>query len=727
MNRNITKQETENMDIKEVCLDILRDLYSASRQLMMYPMGHPVTNDTLLKPLDRLNAIFSFKKSFVIQVYNGRLVCEGLLLENTVFVEGLIHDFEKHDIAALEFTSDLILGDLYHFLNGLLEGKSPAEDYFSKFIEKMNIKTIRINNPKPSTLFDFDDTMIGLPNKKFELYDRIREILNNKTKSVIDFYLGKIKNDNDIAMLLKMDLRLAFLENHFAFTVSSMTEKQALEIFKQVIYSTNWLGVSADKQALDGINRLWRDYAGQSEDVSILLPVYDIFKSVGATDAVLESVFDKATLIKLNAVRDAEEMVESLKSNQAREIDFQILRKTVFKLAADKYSRPLEQLMSQLLKSLSSLVLDTRQRSLRLSIETIETLTDGVFWDIYSNVVKEALRLSFLGRTGTEMIELIGWIVEKSSEHSRWEELKICAQALQTIAGQSTNEKNKFASDKLAELAESPIINDILVDAVLSGKGGTELYDAISIIASKKIAAVLVEKIDTPDKTVRARIIKSLTLMGKESGPEVIKKLAEIVSAGESYDDNSWYKLRNILRVTGKIKYLEALPYFDVLTRWKQTRIKLELISACESMESSATGVLLSKLATDEDREVRKAAIIALGMSGHPDMLKYLRSLLNTLTSERELVVVAIGRIGGINARDILIELYENPNIYKNLDISKKEEQKIKVAILKSLSVIGDDVSKSKIELYSKKGKNKFFKKDVLSETALFLINGHKE
>jgi len=727
MNRNITKQETENMDIKEVCLDILRDLYSASRQLMMYPMGHPVTNDTLLKPLDRLNAIFSFKKSFVIQVYNGRLVCEGLLLENTVFVEGLIHDFEKHDIAALEFTSDLILGDLYHFLNGLLEGKSPAEDYFSKFIEKMNIKTIRINNPKPSTLFDFDDTMIGLPNKKFELYDRIREILNNKTKSVIDFYLGKIKTDNDIAMLLKMDLRLAFLENHFAFTVSSMTEKQALEIFKQVIYSTNWLGVSADKQALDGINRLWRDYAGQSEDVSILLPVYDIFKSVGATDAVLESVFDKATLIKLNAVRDAEEMVESLKSNQAREIDFQILRKTVFKLAADKYSRPLEQLMSQLLKSLSSLVLDTRQRSLRLSIETIETLTDGVFWDIYSNVVKEALRLSFLGRTGTEMIELIGWIVEKSSEHSRWEELKICAQALQTIAGQSTNEKNKFASDKLAELAESPIINDILVDAVLSGKGGTELYDAISIIASKKIAAVLVEKIDSPDKTVRARIIKSLTLMGKESGPEVIKKLAEIVSAGESYDDNSWYKLRNILRVTGKIKYLEALPYFDVLTRWKQTRIKLELISACESMESSATGVLLSKLATDEDREVRKAAIIALGMSGHPDMLKYLRSLLNTLTSERELVVVAIGRIGGINARDILIELYENPNIYKNLDISKKEEQKIKVAILKSLSVIGDDVSKSKIELYSKKGKNKLFKKDVLSETALFLINGHKK
>jgi len=727
MNRNILKPTIEDIDIKEVCLDILRDLYSASRQLIMYPMGHPITNDTLIKPLNRLNTIFSFKKSFVIQVYNGRLVCEGLLLENIVFVEGLIRDFEKHDIAVVEFSSELILADLYHFLSGLLEGKSPAEDYFSRFLEKKGITTIRINKAKPSTLFDFDDTLIGLPNKRFMLYDRIREILNKNTQSVIDYYLGKINSDYDAAALLGVDLRLAFLDDHFAFSVSSMTEEQALEIFSQVIYSTNWLGVSTDKQALDGISRLWRDYAGLSEDVSILLPIYDIFKSVGATDTVLESVFDKGTILKLKAVRDAEEIVELLKSNQAREIDFQELRKTVFKLASDKYSQPLEQLIGQLLKSLSSMVLDTRQRSLRLSAEAIGTLIDGAFWDIYSDVVKETLRLAFIGRTGFEMIEFIGWNAEKSAEASRWEELKICAQTLQTIAGPSTDEKNKLAHDKLAELAESPIINDILVDAVLSGKGGTELYEAISIIASQKVAAVLVEKIDSPDKTIRVRIIKSLTLMGKEIGPEVIKKLAEIVSAGESDDDNSWYRLRNLLRVIGKIKYIEALPYFDVLTRWRQTRIKLELISACESMGSSATGVLLTKLAMDEDLEVRKAAIIALGMSGHPDMLKYLRSLFNTLTSERYLIVIAIGRIDGFSARDMLIEFYENPDIYKNLNITKKEEQKIKVAILRSLSAIGDDVSKSKIELYSKKGKNKLFKKDVLSETAMFLINAHKK
>ena len=112
MNRNISKPTIEEIDIKEVCLDIHRDLYSASRKLIMDTMGHPKTNETLIKPLNSLNTIFSFKKSFVMQVYNGRLVCEGLLLENIIFVEGLIRDFEKHDIAVVEFSSELILADL---------------------------------------------------------------------------------------------------------------------------------------------------------------------------------------------------------------------------------------------------------------------------------------------------------------------------------------------------------------------------------------------------------------------------------------------------------------------------------------------------------------------------------------------------------------------------------------------------------------------------------------
>jgi hypothetical protein len=104
-----------------------------------------------------------------------------------------------------------------------------------------------------------------------------------------------------------------------------------------------------------------------------------------------------------------------------------------------------------------------------------------------------------------------------------------------------------------------------------------------------------------------------------------------------------------------------------------------------------------------------------------------LRRLFDDARSDKVLLIAAIGRIDGSQARDILIDLYEDENIYTGLGISKKDEQNIKVAILKALSKIGDDVSRSKMALYSSSGKSKLFKKDILSQTAAILLGGNKK
>jgi len=215
--------------------------------------------------------------------------------------------------------------------------------------------------------------------------------------------------------------------------------------------------------------------------------------------------------------------------------------------------------------------------------------------------------------------------------------------------------------------------------------------------------------------------------MGKGIGPEVTRGLAELVTKGETDDDGTWFKLRNLLRVLGKIQYIEALPYFDILAGWNQGRLKHEIISAYESIKSSSTGAILSKLALDSDREVSKSAVIAMGSSGHPDMIKILRVLFDNEEIDRELVISSLGRIGGLQARNMLIDLYENENLYNDLKVGKKEKQKIQIAILKALSKIGDDVSKSKIELYVAKHKSTFFKKDAIAETAAVLLDKIKK
>jgi len=721
---SITKQD--DFDVKTACLDILRDMYSASRKLMLYPIDHPIANETLKKPLERLNDIFTYKKSFIIQTYNNRLVAEGLLLEENVFVNGLLMDLTKHNISSVEMTSDLGIGDLFHLLSKLIEDKNPIKDYIEKYLTSKDITTIILNKTNSHTLYNFEDTEIGVRKPNFILTDRIKEILLNDPETVASYYLGDITSDEDVIVKTGVDFRYHFLKDHFGAIIAVMPEDKALSIFRKVIFSANWLDETVNESVLGGLQQLWQDFAGRSEDVSILLPIYDIFKSVGAPEGVLESVFNKGALLKLSAVRNAEEFVFHLKRSQAREIDFQLLRKTVFKLATDSFSQPLENLLGQLLKSLQAKDLDTRQRGLRLTIEALQTLTDGSFWEISSAFIKEILRLSLAPDPGPEVIELIKWVVENSAENSRWEELKICGQTLKSLAGNSSDHCRKLAEDHLKDFAESSIMNDILVEAVISGKGDADLYQAIAILGSSQIAQALIEKIDAADKAVRARVIKALTSMGRTIGPEITKALAKIISDGEVNEEINWYKTRNILRVIGQIKYAEALPYYEIMAGWNQSRVKLEIVRSCETMAIPATGSILSKLGVDNEAEIRKAAVIALGLSGHPDMLKYLRRLFDDARSDKVLLVAAIGRIDGSVARDILIDIYENENIFSGLGIGKKEEQNIKVAILKALSKIGDDVSQSKMALYSSGRRTKLFKKDVLSQTAAILLSGTK-
>ncbi len=455
----------KDIDIKQMSLDILRDLYSASRKLMMYPIDHPVTNETLKKPLATLNDLFTFKRSFVINMYNNRLAAEGLLLEDAVYVNGMIQDLSRHDIQSVAFEYNVTPGDLFNFLTRLIESKNPINDYIENSLKKMNIKTIHINDDSSSTLFNFNDTVIGNQNFDYRLHGRLIEIIKSNPDAILGYYHDIIKYDDDIKMSLGIDLRYNSLKNIFPETLAAMDEDNVLDLFQKALYSSDWLDESIDSRKLKGISRLWQDYAATSEDVSILLPVYVIFKSVGVTDELLEKIFDRGALIKLKAVRDAEEFIELLKTSKAKEINFEHLRKTVFKLATDSHSNPLEKLLKQLIRGVTSEVLDTRQRSLRLSIEALQTLSDGSFWEIYSAFIREVLRIMHKPSAGQELIELIGWVIENSAENGRWEELKICIQTLRGLSREENDIRSAKAMSKLNELMDSSIMTDILTDA----------------------------------------------------------------------------------------------------------------------------------------------------------------------------------------------------------------------------------------------------------------------
>lgn len=714
----------EDIDIKRISLDIIRDFYSASRKLVMYPLGHPNTNDTLKKAVESLNEIFAIKRSFVIQTFGSRLIAEGILLEENVFVNGLLLDLKKHNINCVVFNSDLLLGDLYHFLSKLVEPKSPIEDHFQKFLNNQKVKTIAVNIPEPKTLYNFDETAIGAANAKFSLLEHLKALICARPDLTVAYYLGQLTNDEQVAEKIKIDLRFSFIKSRLPAIIITLPQNQLLDIYKQLIYSSNWLGQEIDSDSLKGLKLLWDDYFPESPDYSILVPVYQTLKEVGAPRNLLGSIFDKAALSRILPLIDADDIIELLKTNQTRKIDFNYLKKTIFRLATDSNLGQLELLLKQLLNSFASTNSDTRQRSLRLAMAAVDALVEGNFWNIFQNFVKDMLRQGMSRQAGQEIIELIERVAEKTANGSRWQELKLSLQALRGISCETGNPKAPEAQSRLQILATSQVMSDILVEAVMSAKGGAELYESIATLGSPRIAKLLIEKIDAPDKAVRARIIKALVGMGKEAGQPVTEALAAIVTKGESEDDSIWHRLRNLMRVAGMVKYIESLPYFEIMSNWKQKRIKLEVVAAIESMHSALTGAILSKLAVDPDSDIRKAAIVAMGMTGHPDMVSYIKNLIGHPQVDLILIVAALGRIGGQKSRDVLIDLYENDRFFVVNKFSSKDEESAKMAIIRAMANIGDDVAKSKVELYSRQwlSKGKPAKSDFLSNTARILL-----
>ena len=203
------------VDIKILSLDILRDLYGSSRRLSMYPLGHPVTQETLKKPLSALNKIFAFKHSFAIELFKSNLLAEGILIEDTIYASGLAMDMKKHSINNVVFTSSANIGDLYHFLSLLATRPEQNRETFDRELQARNVTCIKVNVQRVHNLFRFDRVEMANEASRFLLPDRIRTILSRKPEIIVTFYLGRLKNDEDVLNLIDVDLRLGYLSGHF--------------------------------------------------------------------------------------------------------------------------------------------------------------------------------------------------------------------------------------------------------------------------------------------------------------------------------------------------------------------------------------------------------------------------------------------------------------------------------------------------------------------------------
>lgn len=717
------------MDIKKLSLDILRDIYGGSRRLSMYPLGHPVTQETLKKPMELLNSLFSFKHSFNIEFFKGRLLAEGILLDDTVYVSGLSLDMKKHKLFNIAIYSHIQIGDLYNFLSILVSKPGPEKDSMAQFLKSKNINSIEVNIKKPLNLFHFEGADLPVEKSEKSLRRRAKNVISRDPSIIAAYYMGRIKNDDDILKYINIDFRLNFLSNHFREALLALGNESASKLLEDIVFTTNWLDDDFDVKTIEGLKRLFSDYLSHQEDNKALTEIHELFKKVGTPEIIMNQIFDQSRAIKLRTFQESEKIINTLKFADPSQIEPDNLKKTVFKLASAGQKEYLFDIIDQLMKSLSGGAKTIRQQGLHLLTLAGEVISGGGFYDEFETLCRDSVKQALMHEDTFESTELTIQLAWQALKKKRWGEFKFLVRMLKGMFEDDMQPKSKqeLVLEGITEIGESHLLSEAVYE-LLEGNWKDDtgyFFEALSNLGSRKIIQSLVEKITSPDINVRAKVIKILVSMKDDSAEVVSQMLAEEVDnyKNEEISDEKWYYLRNILRVLKEVSAEEALLSIELMSGWPDKRLKLEIIKTLEGMPVAAAGKLMEKLAIDDEFEVRKSSIIAIGLTEHPDMIPRLESLFEKSGDCRVLIAASLGRIGGPKARDILIRIFENEDSMKSLQMTKSEIEEVRVAIIKALSRIGDDSSIEKLEEYSNKSFNKsLFKKDMLSNTAKIVL-----
>jgi hypothetical protein len=717
-----------NADLKQLSLDILRDIYGSSRRLALYPLGHPITQETLKKPLTALNEIFTFKHSVIVELFKDRLLAEGVLLDENVYVSGMALEMKKHKLANIIFHSDLTVGDLYHFLSILVSRPGPFDDNVARILASKNIKAISVNSDNPTRLFSYDkgDLSLGL---QFSLQDRINSLIADKPDIIVSYYLGRLKNDDDVLELLQIDFRLSYLTRFFRDALLQLNPEKGLALIENTILSTSWLDDSIEPQTIQGFRRLFDDFLSANPDEKIISSIYRLLKKVGATDIILNQVFNQSSFLKLKVVKDTETIVDTLKYSDPSEIDPDVLKDIIFKLAASSQKSCLHDLINQLFRSLMSQLFEQRQKAKSLISAAAESLISGDFSDEFNDICKETVRASLLQIDNTEPVELISELISQTINSARWREFRVLINTLRGIADDKfqTTAKGEMAFEKLTEIAASKTLYKMAVVLSEQTKSdeSVDFFDGLVALRSSEIIRLLAGKITHSDINVRSRMIKLLVSMKNDSALVLIAMLKEMIKKYDNnpISDDDWYLFRNIMRVLKEVHSSESISDLEVIAGWPSTKLKLEVIKTLEGMQADKAMDLLVKLSQDNDGEIRKAAVVGMGLLGDGCMVPHLRDIYRKYPECRLAAVASMGRIGNDMARDTLVEIFEDPRAFKELNISKKDGDEIKATIIKALSVIGDETAIRKIAEYSAIQPDKsIFNRDLLSNTAKILL-----
>lgn len=674
------------INLKDLSENILRELYLAEKKLSFYTKNHPVIEKTLEKPFYLLSSFFQIKNSLAIKIEGRKIWACGILIPDSIATRALVADFSVFNLQNVVIFPQVTIGELYIFLNRLQEKIAPNKNNLDmpKYLKEQKVNTILANTSIEEELF-FMVAEAEESRDKYQAERVIKKVLTIKPAAIAEMAW----NSFDQSQKLSPDFRLAA---YLQVLPQALNELEEQILFGSLSKKVEENVQKVTEQNLRGLKNLLKMFPDPTRKERLLGRLKTLFFSLNLPPQLFESVLDETSKIKVKVYEKSEEMLEKLKTTPADESQLQEWAELFDRLIRLRQTEKLQSLNLALVSSLVSSSSTFKQNSFLVLQNLLEVLSR-----IPDQEISQHLRELLTPRAELQDVARLLFFWAQKSLATR--DYSTLAELSEKLEGKTPEIRNF--------LNQTGNLNQILEDLKKAPHHRWSFKKILKFIGTPQVAEALTQLFIHPERHLRQVSLSVLTEIGEVSERLFARMFADERnwrrnSDGITLTIPSWYKIRNILHLWGRINHFNSWEILEQKISDTDPKIRREIAKTLEKIGGEKSIELLSILVNDKSAPVKKTAIIGLGLIGAPAQIPLLKSLYGKDNKLALATIYAIKSIGGEEAKKFFFEVLDKEKIVGKSLIIRESEKKIIMAVIKALRQMPDPEVHQKLQQFQK-------------------------
>ncbi|GEM_PF-5653998 len=671
--------------------DLVKDIILSLKKMSLYPPGHRLIKQFLMKPFEHFGKLFRMKTLLSFEINRGRLLSEGAYLRDNQFTSRFAGEIVKNRLSNLIFYDDLTPDDLHLFLDRLFV-KGIAAEFIGDYIKKKGIKGIEVNAENPSHLFQTSDLNYFENDPQFTFNGKIKAILQNDLSIGVAAIIGIPKDDRQVFEKFGFDVRKKPLAIIAEDILNDMELKGIVSIFNEVLNRDiiNNFGENSIYK-YQGVRKFINFVAKNHGRAATVVEFRRLFSKIGIADNDIDKFFDAISVERLKAIDGAKKINELLETgtlNIQSAADFSGM---VDRLINGNFWNPLKDLLAGLHKQTVDGNGQDDKEAFLLARDLINRVISELSGDVYENFLDYLIKWAKALPDDPKAAELIGVALRKLLLSRKYAD----AFRLALLFGE--HGFNPVISQQIKpNLIDRNLINQIISDLIKAPrKERRRIGELIAKIANGELAYTLINYIADDDWDLRLIVIKTLVACGEEAIPVLNDFIDSGIEFGRKSDriipeDDDWFKIRNIITVISRIKSEKALPLLEKIIDDPDKRLEIEIAHALEHIPGNKSINLLETLYNNKNPEVKEAAVISMGLSRSEAAVGALRKILESGTPIWKNTISALGNIHNGESVELLLRIAQDKDYLEYCGLPPKRFGKIREIALRELEKRGN-------------------------------------